>query len=149
MHEQLKSELKERMKARDTLRVTVIRGILSAFTNEAVTLKRKPDALLSDEEALTVIARAAKQRKDSIEQYEKGGRPELAEAEKEELQIIESYLPQMMSQDEIRPLAEKRKEELGVDDKSKAGMLMGALMKDLKGKADGTDVKAIVDELLS
>jgi len=135
------------MRAKDTERLTVLRGLLSAFTNENVAKKRKPDETLPDEDALAVISRAAKQRKDSIEQFTAGGRPELAEAEERELALIQSYLPQMMSQEEIRPLAESKKAELSIDDPQKKGMLMSALMKDLKGKADGNDVKAVVDSL--
>jgi len=147
MHQKLREDLKEAMRAKDTERLTVLRGLLSAFTNENVAKKRKPDETLPDEDALAVISRAAKQRKDSIEQFTAGGRPELAEAEERELALIQSYLPQMMSQEEIRPLAESKKAELSIDDPQKKGMLMSALMKDLKGKADGNDVKAVVDSL--
>lgn len=147
LHQKLKEDLKEAMRERDTLRLTVLRGLLSAFTNENVAKKRKPDEVLPDEDALTVLTRAAKQRKDSIEQFTAGGRPELAEAETRELAIVEAYLPQMMRQDEIRPLAVVKKAELSIDDPAKKGMLMSAIMKDLKGKADGADVKAVVDSL--
>jgi len=147
LHQKLKDDLKEAMRAKDTGRLTVVRGLLSAFTNENVAKKRKPDEMLPEEDALAVISRAAKQRKDSIEQFEKGGRPELAEAEAKELLLIQAYLPEMMSQDEIRPLITAKKAELGIDDPTKKGMLMSAVMKDLKGKADGNDVKAIVDSL--
>ena len=80
-------------------------------------------------------------------QYEAANRPELAEPEKEELVVLESYLPQMMSEEEIRPVAEAKKAELGVDDKAKMGILVGAVMKELKGKADGGDVKKVVESL--
>lgn len=149
LHEQIKGEIKEAMKAKDELRLRVVRGLVAAFLNEIVAKKRKPDELLSDEEALAVITRAAKQRKDSIEQFQAGGREDLAASEQEELKIIETYLPKMMSQDEIRPLAETRKKELGIDNKTQAGQLMSALMKELKGKADGNDVKAVVDDILT
>ena len=91
--------------------------------------------------------RAAKQRKDSIQQFEAGSRPELAEAEKAELAIIETMLPTQMSREEIVATAQAKAAELGVTDKSKANQLMGALMKDLRGKADGTLVKEVVDGL--
>ena len=148
LHQQLHTEMKDALKAREALRLSVLRGILSACTNENVTQKRKPDEELSDEEVLAVISRQAKQRKDSIEQFEKGDRQDLADKEKEELVILDSYLPDMMSLDEIRPLAEEKKTELGITDVSQKGQLMGALMKDLKGRADGNDVKKITDELL-
>ncbi len=147
LQETIKAELKPAMMAKDSVKLTVIRGLISAFTNELVSLGRTPQSELADEEVLAVIRRAVKQRKDSIEQFEKGGRADLADSEKAELAILDKYLPAMMSQDDIRAFAEAKKAELGVTDKSKVGMLMSALMKDLKGKADGGDVKAVVESL--
>jgi len=144
---ELKEQMKEAMKAKDSVRLTVVRGLLSAMQNEAVAKGKGPDGILSDDEVLTVITRAAKQRKDSIEQFEKGGRPELAESEKAELAIIQAFLPAQMSQDEIVAAAKAKAAELGVTDKTGANKLMGMLMKDLKGKADGNAVKAVVDGL--
>lgn len=149
LQQKIKSELPAAMKAKDSVRVNVLKGMMSAFTNELVARGVPPQGELDDEGVLTVIRRLAKQRKDSIEQFTKGGRQELADKEAAELVILESYLPQMMPLDEIRKLAEAKQSELGITDKAKAGMLMGALMKDLKGKADGADVKTAVDELLS
>ena len=101
LHQQIKDEIKKAMMAKEALRLETMRGLVSAFTNELVATKRTPQDMLTDEEVLKVIKRAANQRKDSIEQFEKGGRPELAEKEKAELVIIETFLPQMMSKDEI------------------------------------------------
>lgn len=148
-HESIKAELKEAMKAKDAVRLRTVRGLLSMFTNELVATGRTPQEFLTCEEVMTVIKRAAKQRKESITQYEAANRPELAAPEKEELVVLEGYLPQMMSQDEIRPLAEAKQAELGIEDKSKMGMLVGALMKDLQGQADGADVKAVVESLFA
>jgi uncharacterized protein YqeY len=148
LHIQIKDQVKEAMKARDEVRLRTLRGLLAAFTNELVSLKRKPDGELSDEEALGMIRRGVKQRKDSIEQFEKGGRADLAENEKAEMVILETYLPQMMSRDAVMKIAENKKQELGISDKSGAGKLMGVLMKELKGQADGDTVKSVVDELL-
>jgi uncharacterized protein YqeY len=121
--------------------------LVSAFTNELVSLGRTPQSELNDDEALAVIKRAVKQRKDSIDQFTKGGRADLAESEQAELSVLEKYVPATMSQDDIRKIAEAKKTELGISDKAKMGMLMSALMKDLKGKADGGDVKAVVESL--
>lgn len=140
-------DMQKAMKAKDKIRLLVLRGLMSAFTNELVSKKKKPDAELPDEEAMEVIQRGAKQRKDSIEQFNKGGRTDLVEVEEKELAILEEYLPEMMGREEIEKLAKAKKEELGVDDRAKMGMLMGSLMKDLKGKADGGDVKAVVESL--
>lgn len=147
LQENIKSELKAAMMAKDTVKMTVIRGLMSAFTNELVSLGRTPQSELSDDEVLAVIRRAVKQRKDSVDQFTKGGRPDLAESEQAELSLLEVYLPQMMSIDEIRAIAEAKKVDLGITDKTKVGMLMSALMKDLKGKADGGDVKTVVEGL--
>lgn len=146
---ELKEQMKDAMRAKDATRLSVIRGLMSAMTNEAVTKGYGPDGVLSEEEVLTMVVRAAKQRKDSIEQFEKGGRPELAEQEKAELAILETMLPAQMSQDEIVAAAQAKATEIGITDKTGANQLMGALMKDLKGKADGTAVKAVVDGMFA
>ncbi len=143
--ETIKTDLKEAMKAKDTDRLNVLRGILSAFTNELVATGKTPQEVVDDELAMRVLMRASKQRKDSIEQFVAGGRPELADSEKAELAIIEKYLPAMMSEEEIKKVVEAKKTELGVTDKTKAGVLTGAIMKDLKGKADGGLVKTVVE----
>ena len=146
LHEEIKSSLKDAMKAKEAVRLRTIRSMLTAFTNELVATSRTPQDFLKDDEVLAVIKRLSKQRKESITQYEENNRPELAEPEKEELAVLESYLPQMMSQEEIRPIVEAKKAELGIEDKSKMGMLVGAVMKELTGKADGADVKVVVEE---
>lgn len=149
LQQTIKDQMKESMKAKDQVRLGVIRGLMSSFTNELVSLKRMPTDELSDEEVLNVIRRQVKQRKDSIEQFTSGGRPELAESEKAELSILETYLPAMMPRDEVMKIAKTKIAEMGNVDKSKMGMFMGTLMKELKGKADGDTVKSVVEELLS
>jgi len=144
----IKDSLKDAMKNKDMVRLSVIRGLSTAFMNELVSTNRTPQDALSDEEVIAVITREAKRRKDAINQYSEGGREELAADEKAELAILQEYLPTLMTQDEIRPLAQAKIAEMGAD-KSKAGQITGALMKDLKGKADGTDVKVVVDSLLA
>ena len=145
LHENIKAELKEAMKAKEAVRLRVVRQLLTAFMNEMVATGRTPQDLLTDDETLAVIKRAAKQRKESITQYEAAGRDELAVPEKEELIVLEAYLPTMMSLEEITPIVVAKKSELGIDDKSKMGMLVGAVMKELAGKADGGDVKTAVE----
>jgi hypothetical protein len=147
LHEEIKGEIKEAMKARDTDRLNVLRGLVTAFTNELVATNRTPQEQLSDEEVLSVISRVAKQRKDSIEQFTKGGRLDLAEEDRLQLQMLEKYLPEMMKREEVEAIAKKKKEELGISDVSKKGILMSSIMKDLKGKADGSVVKEVVDQL--
>jgi len=147
IHTELRTTLKEAMKAKDEVRLRTVRSIMTACTNELVATSRTPQEELKDEEVLAVIKRLAKQRKESIVQYEAANRPELALPEKEELAVLESYLPTLMSQDAIRPIAEATMAELGITDKSKLGQLVGAVMKKLQGQADGTDVKAVVESL--
>ncbi len=149
LHEDIKASLKEAMKAKEEVKLRVIRSLLTAFMNELVATKRTPQDTLTDEEVLAVIKRQAKQREDSIAQYESAGREDLVQAEQEELGVLETYLPQLMSQEEIRPIAQAKQEALGITDKSKMGVLIGAVLKELAGKADGADVKAVVESLLS
>ena len=148
-HLELKESIKTAMKAKDTVRLGVLRGLSAAATNEVVAKDRKPAEILNEEELMTVIMRAAKQRKDSIEQFENGGRPELAESEQAELEILQTLLPAQLSREEIEKAAKEKATALGVTDKSGANKLMGMLMKDLKGKAGGTVVKEVVDSLFS
>jgi uncharacterized protein YqeY len=149
IHETLKKSIPDAMRAKDAVKLQTLRSLVTAMTNEVVAKGHKPDEFLTDDEALAVLKRAANQRKDSIEQFTAGGRPELAEPEKLELAIIESYLPTMMSREEITAIAKAKMAEMGVSGKAEAGKFTGALMKELKGKADGGDVKAVVDSLLS
>jgi uncharacterized protein YqeY len=147
LQEQIKNNIKQAMIARDTVRLETMRGLSAAFMNELVAKGYKPQDSLSDEYALVVIGRLAKQRKDSIDQFKKGGREDLVAEEEAQLKILEEFLPKMMERSEILKIAQEKKTELGIDDPSKKGMLMAGLMKDLKGKADGNDVKEVVDSL--
>ena len=148
LHTTIKGQIKEAMLAKDALRLSVVRSLVAAFTNELVAKQRKPTEELSDEDALAVIRRAVKQRKDSIEQFTKGGRKDLADSEMAELSVLETYLPQMMSREDIKKIVLAKKAALGDVDKSKIGQFMGSIMKELKGKADGADVKAVVEDIL-
>ncbi len=147
LHTQIKEKIKEALKAKNELELSVLRGLSSAFTNELVANKKMPSDVLSDDEVLAVIKKQAKQRKDSIEQFRSGGRDELAQKEQEELAILSEYLPEEMGRGEVEKIAKAKKEELGVEDKSKMGILMGAIMKETKGKADGAVVKSVVESL--
>ena len=147
VQKEIKEKIKDAMKARDEIKLSVLRGLSAAFTNELVATKRKPDEELTDDEAIAVIKKEAKQRRESIEQFKSGGRNELAEKEEKELAILSEYLPEEMSRQEIEKIANIKKAELGVTDKSKMGILMGAVMKETKGKADGAVVKEVVDLL--
>ena len=149
LQQTIKDQIKDAMRAHDELRKEVLRGILTAFVNELVAKRRTPQEILEDDDCTLVLKRLVKQRKDSAEQFTAGGRPELAEKEVKELAIIEEFLPALMSRDEIKKIALAKKAELGVTDKSGMGKFIGAVMKECKGMADGNDVKAVAEELLS
>ncbi len=144
---QIKSDMVAAMKAKDSVRVQCLRMAMAAFTNELVAKGMKPTEVLDDAGVLSVLKRLAKQRKESAEQFEKGGRSDMAANERAELAIIESYLPTMLGREEIEKVARAKKEELGVTDASGIGKLTGVVMKELAGKADGNDVKAVVTSL--
>jgi len=147
IQEQIKEAMKNAMRERNMSAVTTYRGLMSAFTNEVVSQKKSPDTAISDEDAIKVLTREAKRRKDAIQQYEDAGRAELAEDEKKELALIEEFLPKLMGREEVEKIVKAKKEELGVNDASEKGKLMGAIMSELKGKADGSLVKEVVDSL--
>lgn len=149
IHESIKGAIPDALRAKDEVRLRTLRSLVTAMTNEVVAKKRKPNEFLTDEEALAVLKRASNQRKDSIEQFEKAGRMELSGGEKKELAIIESLMPAMMAREEIEPLAKAKIADLHASGKADAGRVTGMLMKDLKGRADGGDVKTVVDSLLS
>lgn len=150
MHDQIQKEIPEAMRAKDGVRLTTLRGVLASFTNEVMTLKRKPQDKLSDEEAIAVIRRLVKQRKDSIEQFEKGGRADLAENEKAELKVLEEFLPQQMSEEKIREIVMKKLDEFknGSTGSPQVGQFIGVVMKECGGNADGTLVKKVIEEVL-
>ncbi len=150
MKEQIREAMKNAMRAKEMEKVQTLRGLLAAFTNELVAQKRPPSEELGDTDIIKVIKRAAKQRKDSIEQFTAGGRQELADKEQRELEIIEAYLPETASKEDIAKVVEAKIAEMDcAGDMSKMGVLMGAVMKEFGGDADGGDVKEVVAEMLA
>lgn len=143
----IREKLKDAMRSKNQVALDTYRGVLSAFTNELVALGKTPQDEMSDEEAQKVITRLIKQRRDSIDQFEKGGRNDLAESEKSQLALLAEFLPPQMSKDDVKKIAEAKKAELGINDKTKIGVLTGAVMKALNGQADGAIVKKIVESL--
>lgn len=146
MQEKIKAEIKPAMIARDTVRLGTLRLIIAAFTNELVTQGRPPTDPLSDEDCMKVIKRLSKQRKDSIEQFIAGGRPELAEDEKAELAVIESFLPAQMTEEEIEARVKAKLAESPLDP-TKKGQFVGIMMRELGADADGALVKSVIDRL--
>ncbi len=145
----IRERLKDAMKSKDQGAMDTYRGVLSAITNELVAQGKTPQDEVSDDLALTVIKRVIKQRKDAIEQFIAGGRTDLADADRAGLALLEGFMPAQLSAEEIRAIAEKKKEELGMSDKSKLGILVGAVMKETAGNADGALVKKVVEGLFA
>ena len=147
LQQRIRTDMLEAMKAKETEKTMALKSLIAQFTTELSKPGRDNRDNLSNDEVMTLIKRGVKQRKDSITQFEQGGRPELAQAEKAEMVVLEHYLPESMSDEQITMIATAKKAELGVEDRSKMGILVGAVMKETKGQADGSDVSRIVSSL--
>jgi len=148
LHQQIENDLKDALKSGEKERAGVLRFLISYLKNYQIEIKAKDKEFLEDSDALAVVRRQIKQRKESIAEYEKGNRPELAEKEKKELAILESYAPAQMDEGKIREIVKAKKEVLGITDKLGFGKLMGAVMQETKGQAEGDAVKKVVEEEL-
>jgi uncharacterized protein len=148
LQERVDADLKEAMRAKDTTKLGVLRMLKSALKYAAIA-KSDAEAELSDAEAVQVIRKQAKQRQDSIESFEKGGRAELADKEKEELTILNTYLPQGMSPDELAKVVRETIAELGATSKAQMGAVMKALQAKVGGRADGKTLSSEVQKQLT
>ena len=146
--ERVDSDLKEAMRAKDARRLGVLRLLKSALKYAAIA-KSGAEAELSEAEAAQVIRKQVKQRRDSIEGFEKGGRAELAEKEKEELSILNAYLPQAMSGAELAKIVRKTITEIGATSKAQMGAVMKALQVKVAGRVDGKTLSTEVQKQLS
>jgi len=142
------SDLKEVMRAKDTRKLGVLRMLKSALKYAAIA-KSGAEAELSDAEAAQVVRKQVKQRQDSIESFEKGGRAELAAKEKEELLILDAYLPQAMSSDELAKVVRETIAETGATSKAQMGGVMKALQVKVAGRADGKTLSQEVQKQLN
>jgi uncharacterized protein YqeY len=141
----LNQDLKEALKAKDEVKLRTVRMLLAAIKNFEVE-KMGP---ATDEEIFQIMSREIKKRQEAIEMYEKGGRPDLAQAEKQEIEVIQSYMPNQLSEEEIRELARKVISEMNLKSPKDVGTAMKVIMPQVKGRADGKLVNKIVSELLS
>jgi uncharacterized protein YqeY len=148
LQERVESDLKDAMRAREAARLGVLRMLKSALKYSAIE-KAGAEAQLDDAEAVQVIRKQVKQRQDSIEQFEKGGRPELAAKEKEELAILNAYLPQGLNAEELATLVGETIKEVGATSKAQMGAVMKALQGKLAGRADGKTLSQEVQRQLS
>ena len=148
LQQRVDSDMKDAMRAKDATKLCVLRMLKSALRYAAIA-KSSAEAELDDAEAVRVIRKQAKQRQDSIESFEKGGRAELANKEKKELEILNTYLPQGMSPNELAKIVRETIAELGVTSKAQMGAVMKALQAKAGGRADGRTLSAEVQKQLS
>jgi uncharacterized protein YqeY len=145
LQERIDSDLKDAMRAKDAGRLNVLRMLKSALKYASI---EKSDAGLDDAAAAQVIRKQVKQRQDSIESFEKGGRPELAAKEKEELEMLNAYLPKGMDADELATMVRETIAEVGATSKAQMGAVMKAVQAKVAGRADGKTLSAEVQRQL-
>ncbi|ERI09921.1 GatB/YqeY domain-containing protein [Aneurinibacillus aneurinilyticus] len=143
--DRLTDDMKQAMKDKDKLKLSVIRMVKSSIKNEEINQGKE----LSDDEVLTVLTRELKQRRDSLQEFEKAGRDDLAASARDEINILMEYMPEQLSEEEIRALVNEIIQQTGASSKKDMGKVMGALMPKVKGRADGTLVSKVVQESLS
>lgn len=146
LFEKIQSDMKEAMKSQDKNKTEALRLVFAKIKDEGINAGERDN--ISDEIALAVLKRRVKQGKDSISQYKEANRTDLVENEEKQLKVIESYLPAMMSEEDIEKIVIAKKEELGVTNQCKMGLLMGAVMKECNGQADGNTVRTVVMKVL-
>ncbi len=144
LKERLINDMKEAMKSKDRVKLSTIRMINSLIKNAEIEKRGE----LSDEEIVSLLMKYAKQRRESIQMYEKGGRRDLVEKEKQELSIVESYLPEQMGEDEVREIVREAVEKTGARSVKDIGSVMKYVMPKVKGRVDGSTVNRIAKEML-
>jgi len=144
LHAKLKDDMKVAMKQKDATTLSVIRMVLASITNKAIELGHE----LEDADIMAVIKSDAKKIQDSFESFAQNAREDLADKAKEELEIIKRYLPEQMTDGELEKIVRAKLTELSVTAKEQAGKAIGIIMKELQGKADGSRVKKMIDDIL-
>jgi uncharacterized protein YqeY len=142
---QIEQEVKEALKAGDQTRLSVLRLLLAAIKNEEITKNKE----LAPEEEIAIVFRQVKQRREAAEAYRKGNREDLAQKEEVEIEILNNYLPQQLTEEKVREIVSEVIEALPETDKGNFGKVMGAVMARVKGQTDGNTVSRIVRETLS
>ena len=144
LSERLNDDMKQAMKSQDKFKLSVIRMVRSSVKNQEIDLKRA----LDDNEVLDILSREVKQRKDSLQEFEKAGRDDLVSDLAAEIEIISAYLPQQLNEEEIKVIVQQTIQETGASSKAEMGKVMAALMPKVKGRADGKLVNTIVQQFL-
>jgi uncharacterized protein YqeY len=144
LKQDIEQQAKDALKAGDQLKLSTLRFLLAALQNEEIAKKRE----LSDEEVVALVQRQVKQHRESIEAFSKGGRSDLASKEEEELKILNTFVPQQLSDDELGKIVQEVINSFTESDQKNFGKVMGAVMAKVKGKSDGGKVSKIVKETL-
>ena len=145
LKEKLLSNMKEAMKSKDSVKLGTVRGVISAVKNQEIDLKKE----LSEEEFLTIVSREVKKRKEASVLYEKGNRPELKDKEIQEMKILQTYLPEQVSEKDLRHRIQEVIAETGAEGMKDFGKIMKTLVPEFKGKADNGLIKELANEYLS
>ncbi|HET7628415.1 MAG TPA: GatB/YqeY domain-containing protein [Bacillales bacterium] len=145
LKDRLTEDLKQAMKAKEKKKLSTLRMIRSSLQNEQIKLGRA----LSEDEEITVLSRELKQRKDSLQEYEKAGREDLAEGERADIAVIQAYLPEPLSEEDLERIVDEAIAETGAEEKGDMGKVMSVVMPRVKGKADGSHVNRLVQQKLS
>ncbi|WP_166243717.1 GatB/YqeY domain-containing protein [Paenibacillus turpanensis] len=144
LSERLNEDMKQAMRNQDKFSLSVIRMVRASIKNVEIDQKRS----LEDHEVLDILNKEVKQRKDALQEFEKAGREDLIDNAKAEIEVISKYLPQQLSEEEIRAIVQETIQEVGASSKADMGKVMGALMPKVKGRADGKLVNQAVQQLL-
>ena len=142
--EEIRNDLKDAMMKKEQLRVSTLRLLISAMKNQQIEKGEE----LTDEEIISVLSTEAKKRRESVEEYKKGDRTDLAEKEEAEIKIVETYLPEQLSDEDVQKLVSEAIADTGAESKKDMGKVMQQLMPKIKGRADGRKVSQIVTEKL-
>ena len=145
LKEKLLSNMKEAMKSKDSVKLGTVRSVISAVKNQEIDLKKE----LSEEEILTIVSREVKKRKEAAVLYEKGNRPELKEKEIQEMKILQTYLPEQVSEKDLRRRIQEVIDETGAEGMKDFGKVMKTLVPEFKGKADNSLIKELANEYLN
>lgn len=145
LNNQLAEHMKEAMKAKDRTRLSVIRMLRADLQNEAI---QQGVDTLSDDDAIMIVSRQVKQLNESIEEFTAAGRDDLVEKSEQELAIVEQYMPEQLSEEELEDIVKNAIESTGATTKREFGKVMGAVMPQVQGKADGSQVQKLVQQLL-
>jgi uncharacterized protein YqeY len=149
LKDRISEEIKLAMKAKDKVRLETVRSIKKVILEKESSLRAQGQDTLTESQELEVLSQLAKQRRDSIEQYRKAGREDLAEQESQELAILEEYLPKQLSDEEVAAIIDEVITSIGATSAKDMGKVMGPVMQQLKGRADGQKIQAMVKAKLS